>query len=387
MTMPYVLSNGPGNFPDADKLMANYDYLENGVTGRTTFRNRIINGDMRIDQRNAGGAITQTTGNTYTVDRWSISGSVTSKLSAQRNYGVTSPTGFSNHLGILSLSSYSVGVGEAFTVTHAIEGYNVTDLAWGTASAKTVTLSFWFRSNMSGGTVFGGALQNSATDRSYPFSFSSVASNTWEYKTITIPGDQSGTWLTNDGIGIQLRLSLGVGTTLSGTAGAWAAGNYRSATGAASVVGTNAATLFITGVQLEAGASATPYEFLPMSQEMSLCERYFQKSFPITTPVAQSTGVYYGAVSYVVQTGGAGPIPSERVYFSTRMRASPTLIFYSPISLTNKWFNRTGGTESGNGLTPYSEQSQNCFTVFNTQVVTDAVNHSIYIHWSADAEI
>jgi hypothetical protein len=387
MTMPYVLSNGPGNFPDADKLMANYDYLENGVTGRTTFRNRIINGDMRIDQRNAGGAITQTTGNTYTVDRWSISGSVTSKLSAQRNYGVTSPTGFSNHLGILSLSSYSVGVGEAFTVTHAIEGYNVTDLAWGTASAKTVTLSFWFRSNMSGGTVFGGALQNSATDRSYPFSFSSVASNTWEYKTITIPGDQSGTWLTNDGIGIQLRLSLGVGTTLSGTAGAWTAGDIRSVTGSASIVGTNAATCYITGVQLEVGTIATPYEFLPMSQEMSLCERYFQKSFQSGTAVSQNSGVYRGAVCYVVQSSGSGPIPSSIVKLRERMRTNPTVTFYSPAASTSKWYNRGAVAESGLCEIPYNEPSDSGFTIYNIQIGSDALNNSTYVHWSADAEI
>ncbi len=387
MTMPFILSNGPGNFPDADKLMANYDFLENGVTGRTTFRNRIINGDMRIDQRNAGGSITQTTGNTYPVDRWSISGSVASKFSAQKNYGVTSPTGFSNHLGILSLSSYSVGVGEAFTVTQLIEGNNVTDLAWGTASAKTVTLSFWFRSNMAGSTVFGGSLQNSAGTRSYPFTFSSITTNTWEYKSITVPGDQTGTWLTDAGIGIQLRLSLGVGTTLSGTAGAWSAGDYRSVTGSASVVGTNAATWFITGVQLEAGTIATPYELLPMSQEISLCERYFQKSFPIATPVAQSTGVYRGAVCYVVQNAGAGPIPSSFVSLKKRMRTNPTVTFYSPVAATSKWYNRGSTAESGLCEIPYNEPSASGFTIYNIQIGSDALNNSIFVHWSADAEI
>jgi hypothetical protein len=95
MTMPNVLYNGPGNWPDADKLMANYDYLENLAKGYTSFRNRIINGDMRIDQRNEGASVTQTTGNVYPVDRWSTYGSVTSKFTAQRNYGITPPTGFS----------------------------------------------------------------------------------------------------------------------------------------------------------------------------------------------------------------------------------------------------------------------------------------------------
>jgi len=122
MTMPNILYNGPGNWPDADKLMANYDYLENIAKGYTSFRNRIINGDMRIDQRNAEASATQTTGNIYPVDRWRTSGSVTSKFTAQRNYGITPPTGFSHHVGVNSLSAYSVGAGEVFTITQAIEG-------------------------------------------------------------------------------------------------------------------------------------------------------------------------------------------------------------------------------------------------------------------------
>ena len=385
--MPNVLYNGPGNWPDADKLMANYNYLETLASGYTTFRNRIINGDMRIDQRNNGGSLTQTTGALFPVDRWKITGSVASKFSAQRNYSVTPPVGFSHHLGINSLSSYSVGAGEAFTITQAIEGFNVTDLAWGTALAKTVTLSFWFRSNMSGGSVFGGSLQNSASNRSYPFTFSSVTTSTWEYKTITIPGDQTGTWLTDNGAGIVLRFGLGVGASLSGTAGAWAAADYRSATGASSVVGTNAATFFITGVQLEAGTAPTPFELVPMSQELQLCQRFFQKSFPFSTAVAQNSGVYLGATSYVVVTGGAGISPSCRVNFSLPMRATPTLIFYSPSSATANWYNRGAVANSGAGSTPYSEVSDRGFTTFNPQVAGDAVGNTIYVHWSSDAEI
>ena len=375
MTMPNVLYNGPGNWPDADKLMANYDYLENLAKGYTSFRNRIINGDMRIDQRNEGASITQTTGNVYPVDRWRTYGSVTSKFTAQRNYVITPPTGFSHHVGVNSLSAYSVGAGEVFTITQAIEGSSVADLQWGTASAKTVTLSFWFRSNMAGGTTFGGSLQNGAGTRSYPFTFSSVTTSTWEYKTITIPGDQSGTWATDNTAGIVLRLSLGSGSTLSGTAGAWAAGDYRSATGAASIVGTNAATWYITGVQLETGTVATPCELLPMSQELQLCQRYFEKSYNVgTTP---GTVVNNGRVFGSRQNGGYFCFTP----FKTTKSTTPTIVSYSPATGTSgKIRNEANTTDE----TSSSESSHGGLNVAGTTVT---VGHGLTYHFTAEAEI
>ena len=154
-----------------------------------------------------------------------------------------------------------------------IEGLNVADLAWGTASAATVTLSFWVRSSLTG--TFGGAFSNSASNRSYPFTYTINSANTWEQKTITVAGDTSGTWLTTSGIGIKVWFGLGVGSTYSGTAGSWSGNTYLSATGATSVVGTNGATFYITGVQLEAGSAATPFENRSYGTELSLCQRYY----------------------------------------------------------------------------------------------------------------
>jgi hypothetical protein len=237
------------------------------------FRNRIINGDMRIDQRNAGASVTPTA-NTYILDRWVAGLNVSSKFSVQRS--TTAPTGFVNSVLITSTSAYSVLSADRFAFTQLIEGFNTADLAWGTASAKTVTLSFWVRSSLTG--TFGGALQNNASDRSYPFTFTINAANTFEYKTVTIAGDTTGTWLTDNQIGIGVRFSLGTGTTYSGTAGAWAAADYRSATGAVSLVGTNGATLYITGVQLEVGSVATPFERRDYGRELIMCQRYCQVS-------------------------------------------------------------------------------------------------------------
>jgi hypothetical protein len=233
--------------------------------------NRIINGDMRIDQRNAGASVTPAAPNQYTVDRWKADISVSSKYSAQQSS--TAPTGFVNSLLITSLSAYTVGSAERFCMTQNIEGLNVPDLAWGTANAKTITLSFWVRSSLTG--TFGGAISNSAQNRSYPFTYTISSANTFEQKTITITGDTSGTWLTTSGIGLRVIWGLGVGSTLSTTAGAWAAGEYYSATGATSVVGTNGATWYITGAQLEVGSVATPFERRDYGRELMLCQRYY----------------------------------------------------------------------------------------------------------------
>jgi hypothetical protein len=240
------------------------------------FKNRIINGAMVIDQRNAGASVTPTTSAVgYAVDRTPCSVSQNSKLTVQQNAGsVTPPIGFVNYLGVTSSSAYSILTSDFFNLAQNIEGFNVADLAWGTASAATITLSFWVRSSLTG--TFGGSLRNSAGNRSYPFSYIISTANTWEQKSITIAGDTSGTWLTTNGTGITVSIGLGVGSTYSGTAGAWAGANYASATGATSVVGTNGATFYITGVQLEKGSTATSFDYRPYGTELQLAQRYYE---------------------------------------------------------------------------------------------------------------
>jgi hypothetical protein len=238
------------------------------------FRNRIINGAMVIDQRNAGASITPTAGQ-YSVDRFQFDLTQASKFTAQQNAGsVTPPVGFVNYLGMTSSSAYSIGSSDFFRLIQKIEGFNCSDFAWGTASAQTVTLSFWVRSSLTG--TFGGAIRNAAGSRSYPFSYSISAANTWEQKTITVVGDTTGTWASDNTSGIELNWSLGAGATYSGTAGAWSGSNLISATGAVSVVGTNGATFYITGVQLEKGSTATSFDYRPYGTELQLCQRYYQ---------------------------------------------------------------------------------------------------------------
>jgi len=243
-----------------------------GAGNASIMKNRIINGAMVIDQRNAGAAVTAN--DSYAVDRFLNQNDTDGAFSAQQDS--SAPAGFVNSLKwTITAADTSLGATQRCAIQHRIEGYNIADLNWGTANAKTVTLSFWTRSSLTG--TFGGSLQNSAANRSYPFTYTISAADTWEYKTITVAGDTTGTWLTTNGIGLRIYFGLGVGSTYSGTASAWAGADYRSVTGATSVVGTNGATFYITGVQLEVGSSATGFEYRMYGQELANCQRYFYR--------------------------------------------------------------------------------------------------------------
>jgi hypothetical protein len=277
------------------------------------FRNRIINGDCRIDQRNAGASVTPANLN-VTLDRWKCGLTQTSKYSVQQNAGsVTPPDGFTNYIGVTSLSAYAITTTDIFNIQQRIEGFNISDFGWGTANAKTVTVSFWVRSSLTG--TFGGSLANGAFNRSYPFTYAISVADTWEQKSVTIAGDTSGTWLTTNGVGLILIFGLGVGSTESGTAGAWSGSGFYSATGATSVVGTNAATWYITGVQLEVGSVATPFERRDYGRELMLCQRYYWKN------TAGANNYQFGT-GYTVTT----TLYRSIIQFPVTMRTSPSAL-------------------------------------------------------------
>jgi hypothetical protein len=252
------------------------------------FRNRMINGDMRIDQRNNGASVTPLDGQT-TLDRWTAFRAQASKFSVQQNAGaVTPPTGFTNYAGVVSLSAYSSLSGDYFGFQQSIEGFNSADFQFGTAAAQTITVSFWVRSSLTG--TFGGALRNSGNTRNFCFSYSVAAANTWEFKTITILGDTTGTWVTNNGLGIQVWFDLGSGSSLTGSPGSWGATQIIRPTGSVSLVGTNGATFYITGVQFEAGSVATPFERRDYGRELMMCQRYYAEVS--ATPTSASVYSY-----------------------------------------------------------------------------------------------
>jgi hypothetical protein len=256
--------------------MYNGSITANAVTPSVNMKNRIINGAMVIDQRNAGAAVTiNTTSNTYTLDRWNAAGASSDGVFTV-DQDTTAPTGFTNSLKVtVTTADASIGSNQSYLLTQFIEGFNVADLGWGTASAKTITISFWVQSSVIG--TFGGALNNSANNRNYPFTYAISVANTWEYKTVTIAGDTTGTWLTDAGRGIGLRFGFGIGSDFLATAGAWTGtSQIFGATGQTQLMSTLNATWFITGVQLEVGSTATSFDYRPYTTELQLAQRYFQ---------------------------------------------------------------------------------------------------------------
>jgi hypothetical protein len=333
--------------------------------------NRIINGAMMIDQRNAGASVTPANA-AYTLDRWQATAVQTSgKFSVQQS--TTAPTGFSNALLATSLSSYSIASNDIHSIRQKIEGNNFADFAWGTASAATVTLSFWARSSLTG--TFGGSLMNSAENRAYPFTYTISTANTWEQKSITIAGDTTGTWLTTNGIGMTLCFGLGVGSTYSGTAGAWSAGQFYSATGATSVVGTNGATFYITGVQLEKGSTATSFDYRPYGTELALCQRYaigFPFGASVPTIAIGSTGLYSDANIVACGMNGVNLF---------NMRTVPATVTTTGTQGTDWGFQTAGGTNltgftltTTNGLIVGSKTSHGVNNNLNLRVLTSSGN-------------
>ena len=283
------------------------------------FKNRIINGAMVIDQRNAGASVTPAiTATTFNIDRWGGYNTQTSKYTIQQNAGgVTPPVGFNYYLGVTSTSAYTPISSDQFQLTQVIEGYNFADLGFGSANASSFTLSFWVRSSLTG--TFGGVFRNSGTPsyRSYPFIYTINSANTWEYKTITVTGDTSTPWVgATNGTGIQITFTLCTGSGfIGGTTNIWGSGNILSATTLVNILGTSGATFYITGVQLEKGSTATSFDYRPYGTELALCQRYYYKQQAVSASSMFGTGFVNGTTTAVVFSNF--PVP---------MRTSPTAL-------------------------------------------------------------
>jgi hypothetical protein len=301
-----------GNLTIAGTMTAANSNVTGTVVMSSSFkRNRIINGNMLIDQRNAGANVTITTSGQYALDRFCYFVSQSSKFTTQQNQGsVTPPVGFSTYVGMTvgASANVTISASDNFGIRQMIEGYNIADLGWGTSNAKTIIFSFWVRSSLTG--TFGGALCNSAGDRSYAYTYTINAANTWEYKTVTVAGCTDGTWNTTTGVGIELRIAIGAGSNWTGTAGSWASANYVSATGATNLITTNSATFYITGVQLEVGTKATPYEMQIYSDQFSQCQRYYEK----------------GSIKSYIGGASATSIAISSIFKVTK-RSSPTMSY------------------------------------------------------------
>jgi hypothetical protein len=308
--------------------MTNAVNIAQSGSNNQTMRNRIINGAMVIDQRNAGASLAVTSTGQYSVDRFraDIFSSATGRFSIQQS--TAAPAGFVNSLLVtVTTANASPTAAFGYSVQQMVEGFNLADLAWGTANAQPATLSFWVRSSITG--TFPAIIQNSDGDRAFGAQYTISAANTWEYKTVAISGITSGTWLTNNGIGARVLFGLGGGTDRTISTGFQtvpSAGTQTNVTGSTNLLATNGATWQITGVQLEEGTAASPFENRLYGTELLLCQRYYYRL--LGNSAYEGIGNGY-AISYS-STQCQGPF-----VMPVKLRVSPSLSYSSNLKVSD----------------------------------------------------
>jgi hypothetical protein len=312
-------------------------------------RNRIINGAMEISQRGTSFAGLTNNGSQYTADRWFWNESGTATAVQTVSQDSSAPTGFVNSLKVLTTTAQApLDATNSYKLLQVIEGYNIADLNWGTANAQPITISFWVRSSLTG--TFGGFLRNYDNNRYYVFSYTINSSDTWEQKSVTIAGDTSGTWLTNNLTGIAVTFSMGTGSSYLTAPGSWGSTRLEAPTGQVNVAGTLNATFYLTGVQVEVGSTATPFERRQFGTELALCQRYY---FNIN-------GGDSGGFT-TIGIGGATSTTNSRnlVQHPVVMRAQPTVS-----SLGGGTFSIQAFDSTGSGSTIFSTSQPSRFTSY-----------------------
>lgn len=345
-------------------------------SGWTGFKNRVINGTMMVDQRYVGASNTVNAG-AYYIDRWLCSQSTDGTLTVQQV--ADAPTGLYNSMKFtVGTADTSIGASQYSYFRQALEGYNVADFGWGTSAAQTVTLSFWVKSSVTG--LFSGNLASSNHDRCSCFTYTINQANTWEYKTVTITGDTTGTWYKNNAIGAYLHFCLTTGSTYQqSVTNTFQAGTYLGYTGTTNLFATSGNTFNITGVQLEKGSTASSFEYRSFGTELALCQRYFYKSYnyyDVPGSVSQEETAIYGYSAGGTHVFGSISFPAE-------MRTRPSITFYHPSTGTSGQIGYYG-----DGSTAYTPSGTRRSTKGFTEVYASSnVTTAGRFHITADGEL
>jgi hypothetical protein len=360
--------------------MTNVVSIAQSGANNVTMRNRVINGRMSISQR--GTSFSTRSG--YTLDRWTVS--IPTPTTVATTQSTDAPTGFTNSLLVTVTTGGTIGVSANY-IAQFIEGNNVADFSFGTSSASTATISFWVKSSVAG--TFGASLRNyteapATTFRGYPFTYTITSANTWEQKTVTIAGDGTGgagQWNTGTQGSFSVFFDLGSGG-LTGTANAWASSNLIGVTGTQTSLMTGSGnTFYITGVQLEKGTTATPFEQRLYGTELALCQRYYYA--PVQASIGDATAALCMGMGYNTTTlFGVLPLPN--------MRVTPTIS--SSASGTWQW-SQGGASYNSNSTLQLQEASPYTYTIAFTVasgVTTNAagwirrVTSAGYVNFSAE---
>jgi hypothetical protein len=348
--------------------------VQNTAASGFGFKNRLINGACMIDQRNAGASVSINGATSFPVDRFKVTTGGGGVISASRS--TTAPTGFVNSLSsTVSTADSSIASSDIYVIDCFNEGFSTSDFGFGTASASTVTLSFWVRSSVTG--TYGVRISNGSFNRCYVSTYTVNAANTWEQKSVTIAGDTTGTWATDNSTGIAVTWDLGSGTNWNGTANTWQAGNFLRTSGCVNWIATAGATFQITGVQLEKGSTATSFDYRPYGTELQLCQRYYQRSAGQVGVAAGYGGVDWAYIQCQNANWIGGNLP-----FKASMRAAPTF--------RNSGFAGTVGTvgraSTGTDSTVSLQSSlEGTCSQFSSNVAT--ASESIMFRWDANSEL
>ena len=343
--------------------------------------NRIINGDMQIDQRNEGALVTVNSPTlTYGADRFWGSGTAAAGVFKTQRISTTPPTGFSfyTHLTVTSQDA-SIAAGDIYVLGTVVEGYNIRDFLFGSTSAIQCTLSFYVRSSLTG--TFSGSITNGAGNRSYPFTYTIVTASTWERKSITLTGDQTGAWPKANENGMTIYWDLGTGSTYQGTANTWAATLYLAVAGSQQVITSTSNTWDITGVQLEVGPMVSSYEFVPMPILLHQCQRYYEKSYD--SGIVPGTNTLTSIFTIASNLIGAGTTAAFH-QFSVDKRTTPTVVNYDRVGASGKISTITAAAVIANNVAPATATAAfNSFAV--TQSTTSTATYIQY-QYTADAD-
>ena len=386
ITPPLLVVRGNGAVEIPGSLAVTGPVVVSNLNGSFIggMQNRIINGDMRINQRGVPNSGTYLIG--YGLDRWNYDASVAGKVAYGPNfYNVaTRAPGFPNYLGLGSQGAYSASAIEAYLLQQVIEGNHLADLQYGTASAKTCTLSAWVYSNIAGS--HSGALYNILANKSFVFSFSIPVANTWTKIAVSIPGDFASAMNTNNMQGLHLRFNLGSGANfVRPVTGTWITGNMTGVAGAVNMLANNG-NFLITGVQFEVG-TATPFSRRSMAEEMSLCIRYYCNSFPegadVTVLAADALGLILSGGEAVDSLENNG---RHTVKFPIPMRATPTINMRGYVGNPYSW--ACQGTAAQGGVQGFLGQAGEITNKYmKVKSNTSARQYNIQGNWEAIAEI